>query len=46
MTKKEMIIEAIESFGYKPVVDDDGDIYVRYQMKKSILWQDRRTNHM
>lgn len=33
MTKKEMIIEAIESFGYKPVVDDDGDIYVRYQMK-------------
>lgn len=33
MTKKEMILEAIESFGYKPVVDDDGDIYVRFQMK-------------
>lgn len=33
MTKKEMILEAVESFGYKPVVDDDGDIYVRYQMK-------------
>ena len=33
MTKKEMIIEAIESLGYKPKVDDDGDICVRYQMK-------------
>lgn len=28
-----MILEAIESFGYKPHVDDDGDICVRYQMK-------------
>ncbi len=33
MTKKEMILEAIESLGYKPHVDDDGDICVRYQMK-------------
>lgn len=33
MTKKEMIITAIESLGYKPNVDDDGDICVRYQMK-------------
>mgnify|MGYP000019619983 FL=1 len=33
MTKKEMIAEAVESLGYKPVVDDDGDICVRYQMK-------------
>lgn len=33
MTKKEMIIEAIESLGYKPKVDDDGDICVRFQMK-------------
>lgn len=28
-----MILEAIESLGYKPHVDDDGDICVRYQMK-------------
>ncbi len=33
MTKQEMIKEAIESFGYKPEIDDDGDIRVRYQMK-------------
>lgn len=33
MTKKEMIWEAVESLGYKPHVDDDGDICVRYQMK-------------
>lgn len=33
MTKKEMILEAIENLGYKPHVDDDGDICVRYQMK-------------
>lgn len=33
MTKKEMILEAIENLGYNPHVDDDGDICVRYQMK-------------
>ena len=33
MTKKEMILEAIEGLGYKPHVDDDGDIFVRFQMK-------------
>ena len=33
MTKKEMILEAIESLSYKPHVDDDGDICVRFQMK-------------
>ena len=33
MTKKEMILEAIETLGYKPHVDDDDDICVRFQMK-------------
>lgn len=28
-----MILEAVGSLGYKPTVDDDGDISVRYQMK-------------
>lgn len=28
-----MIAKAVESLGYKLVVDDDGDICVRYQMK-------------
>lgn len=34
MTKKEMIIAAIEANGYKPQVDEDGDIMVYYQMKR------------
>lgn len=33
MTKKELVLEAIEKLGYKPKVDDDGDIIIRYQMK-------------
>lgn len=33
MTKRELIMEAIESLGYKPGIDEDGDVYVRYQMK-------------
>ena len=33
MTKKEIILEAIEGLGYKPHVDDDGDVCVRFQMK-------------
>lgn len=33
MTKKDMIVEAIESLGYKPNVDEDGDICLRYQLK-------------
>lgn len=28
-----MILEAVGSLGYKPTMDDDGDICVRYQMK-------------
>lgn len=28
-----MILEAVGSLSYKPTVDDDGDICVRYQMK-------------
>lgn len=28
-----MILEAVGSLGYKPTVDDDDDICVRYQMK-------------
>ena len=33
MTKKEMILTAIEKMGYSPEVDDDGDIFFRYQLK-------------
>lgn len=34
MTKKEMVMAAIEDLGYKPQLDEDGDVVVRYQMKK------------
>ena len=34
MTKKAMILETIESLGYKPHVDDDGYICDRFQMKR------------
>lgn len=33
MTKREMIVTAVESLGYRANVDDDGDVCVRYQMK-------------
>ena len=33
MTKKEMVKAAIEANGYSPQVDNDGDIFLRYQMK-------------
>ncbi|MGM9804783.1 MAG: hypothetical protein ACI308_11485 [Muribaculaceae bacterium] len=33
MTKTEMIQEALTSLGYKPIIDDDNDIYILYQMK-------------
>ena len=33
MNKKELIIQILEKLGFKPEIDDDGDIMVRYQMK-------------
>lgn len=33
MNKKELIIQTLEKMGYKPEIDGDGDIMVRYQLK-------------
>lgn len=33
MNKRELILRVIEGLGYKPQVDDDGDVMIRYQMK-------------
>lgn len=33
MTKKEQIFAVLERNGYKPKYDDDGDLFVIYQMK-------------
>ena len=33
MTKHEMVVSVLQSLGFKPQIDDDGDIFVRYQMK-------------
>lgn len=33
MTRHEMVVPVLQSLGFKPQIDDDGDIFVRYQMK-------------
>ena len=33
MNKKELILQTLEKMGYKPEIDEDGDIQIRYQMK-------------
>ncbi len=37
MNKKELIIHVLEKMGYKPEIDDDGDIMVMYQMKSIFI---------
>lgn len=32
MTKHEMVVSVLQSLGFKPQIDDEGDIFVRYQM--------------
>ena len=31
--KKQKIKSILEEMGYKPKIDDDGDVYLKYQMK-------------
>ena len=38
MNKKELIIQTLEKMGYKPEIDNDGDIMVRYQMKSICVY--------
>lgn len=33
MTRHEMVVSVLQSLGFKPQIDDDGDIFDRYQMK-------------
>lgn len=42
MTMNEMLMAAIEANGYKPQVDDDGDVFVRYQLKTIYFFVDKR----
>jgi len=37
MTKKELTMAAVEALGYKPQIDEDGDIMIRYQMKSIFI---------
>ena len=32
-TKKQMVMDVVESLGYRPQMDDEGDIYLRFEMK-------------
>lgn len=33
MTRHEIVVSVLQSLGFKPQIDNDGDIFVRYQMK-------------
>ena len=33
MTKQEMAVSVLQSLGLKPKIDDEGDVFVRYQTK-------------
>lgn len=33
MTKQEMVVSVLQSLGLKPKIDEEGDVFVRYQMK-------------
>lgn len=33
MTRHEMVVSVLQSLGFKPQIDNEGDIFVRYQMK-------------
>lgn len=33
MTKQEMVVSVLQSLGLKSKIDDEGDVFVRYQMK-------------
>lgn len=37
MNKKELTLSVLEEMGYSPEVDDDGDIFFRYQMKSMFV---------
>ena len=38
MNKKELILQTLEKMGYKPEIDEDGDILIRYQMKSIFVF--------
>lgn len=47
MTKKELVAKAIEKLGYKPQTDEDGYLFVRYQMKYLyVIARDEEENYV
>lgn len=46
MEKRELVIQTLEKMGYKPEVDDEGDVVFRYQMKTlCVLVGDENKNY-
>lgn len=43
MTNRELIMEVLENLGYQPRVDEEDDIFIRYQMK-TIFFMTRNEN--
>lgn len=47
MTKNELIIEKLNKLGLRPEIDEDGDIMVRYQMKRFfVIVGDEEDNYL
>lgn len=47
MTKNELIIEKLKKLGFRPEIDGDGDVMVRYQMKKFfVIVGDEEDNYL
>ena len=47
MTKNELIIEKLKKLGLRPEIDEDGDIMVRYQMKRFfVIVGDEEDNYL
>ncbi len=36
MTKKELVYSVLQKMGYNPILDDEGDLVIRYQLKN--IW--------
>ena len=46
MSKKEHMIEILQGMGYTPVIDDEGDLMMCYQMKNLFLNVDEDENYV
>lgn len=48
MTKQQLVVSVLESMGYKPQIDGDGDVKFRFQLKQLYVMEtlDEETNYL